>query len=251
MSNTMARRPKQLGFTLIELLIAMSIMGLLLVATMVAWRVGTSSHEKANRFVEMQQRQAAVEELIQNQIGDMVPVRPWMSIGRPQTFFYGNDQGMRFVSRYSLLARTRGGLVLAEYVVQQRQGQSRLLLRETALHSLRELDAQLVAGQFSRTDTDPKYLPLLVEDSAGTQGDGDWLVLIDHLKSCKVEYFVVPGIGKTGQWTGSWMGADGFLPHGIAIKAEPEEDRAEAGRLLIAAAVQNHSRITEYRLFYR
>ena len=234
------------GFTLIELLVSITIIGMLSTSMVMAWRVAASAFEKVSKVLEQDHRAGAVQQLIERQIGAMAPVRPWLMYGRPEVFFQGERNYMRFVSRYSLGGRTRGGLVLAEYQFVETNGVTKLLFQETPIKSLEGLSQVVDVESIKSLGQAIHFKPIdgdiqarLNEQNSPNPG---WQLLIDNLDNSRLEYFVVENNLPAGRWKDTWTSGGDSLPRGVAIRLEAHA--AEAGMLLgpVVAVVQNYVR---------
>src|SRR5215471_1425892 len=98
--------PVEVGFTLMELLVSMSLMGLLAVAILVGFRIGTNAWAKGDtRLDTIRARQFSLD-LLNRQIGAMVPYYSKQKIGEAPVdvlLFQGLERALRFVSSFSAL----------------------------------------------------------------------------------------------------------------------------------------------------
>ncbi|MSO19398.1 MAG: prepilin-type N-terminal cleavage/methylation domain-containing protein [Acidobacteria bacterium] len=251
--NSMLRKPcvhrtvvATAGFTLIELLVSITVVGMLSTSMVMAWRVAASAFEKVSKLLEQDHRAGAVQQLIEGQIGDMVPVRPWLIYGRPEVFFQGERNYMRFVSRYSLGGRTRGWLVLAEYQLVEKNGITKLLFQETPIKSLEGLSQVVEVESVKSSGQAIHFKPIGGDSQAGLDKQNSpnrgWQLLIDNLDNSRLEYFVVENNLQAGRWIDTWTSGGDSLPRGVAIRLGTHG--AGAGMLLkpVVAMVQNYER---------
>ncbi|HMA85584.1 MAG TPA: type II secretion system protein, partial [Desulfosalsimonadaceae bacterium] len=98
------------GFTLIELLISITIIGVLLVSVMGAFRIGINAWEKGEADIETYQRQQVVLQLVKQQL---VSIRR-AEIRKEDTepyYFKGNEHIVEFISDVSLVPGSHYGRV--------------------------------------------------------------------------------------------------------------------------------------------
>ena len=110
------------GVTLIELLVAITLLSLLAVGILFAFRIGLSGMTRSNERLLSNRRVLGVERILSQQVAGFVPVK---ADCRPQPdapeqrlpFFQGDVQTMRFVSTYSLDEASRGYPRILEFQV--------------------------------------------------------------------------------------------------------------------------------------
>ena len=116
------KRSRSRGVTLIELLVAITLLSLLAVGILFAFRIGLTGMARANDRFMTNRRVLGVERILAQQVAGFVPVRAGC---RPQPnapeqrlpFFQGDAQTMRFVSTYSLDEASRGMPRILEFQV--------------------------------------------------------------------------------------------------------------------------------------
>jgi general secretion pathway protein J len=121
------------GFTLIELLISMTIIGVVLVLVMGAFRLGINAWEKGEENIEVYQRQQIVLELVKKQLASIR--RTKITTEDSSYYFKGDESSVEFVSAVSIVPTDRKGDVLVRYRIRQDgdEGGLSLFLHETTL----------------------------------------------------------------------------------------------------------------------
>ena len=220
-----ARPRRQSGVTLMEVLLAVTLLSLLSAGMLTAMRVGLDALNKSNARLLDNRRVAAVERILQQQVGGFMPVVAQCVSDTPQVpaqkmpFFQGKPEAMRFVSTYSLDGAWRGLpqilelLVIpgAEGVGASPGGQRNSLYRSGRRRpALPGTDARPVAG-----GTVPRFRP-------ASAGPGSF-VLADKLARCRFGYLEAPPSGAPpavpDRWRGNWVSP--AWPLGVRIEMEP------------------------------
>jgi prepilin-type N-terminal cleavage/methylation domain-containing protein len=119
------------GFSLLEILVAITITALLSTAVIASFRIGISSWQRGEEFLDRSQRLSAAAELIQKQIGSVNPLISVTALnaptnlnkplpGEPQEgpMFMGTRQDLVFVSGYPLTGQAPGGMQLIRYFLE-------------------------------------------------------------------------------------------------------------------------------------
>lgn len=107
------RRQRQRGLTLMEVLIAVTLVGLLMVAISVSLSIGLRAMERANSKLELNRRVVRTQQVLEQQIVHLTPtiascVMRNADLPQQMPFFQGEPLAMRFVSSYSMLEGDRG-----------------------------------------------------------------------------------------------------------------------------------------------
>ncbi len=104
------------GFTLIEVIVTMTILGLIVVVVLGAFRLGLSAWDKGEQTREEYQRQRTATQLISRQIKSTVPYKVKTQKAEADYLaFQGNAHSLKFVSTLSLRAARPDGFVFAIY----------------------------------------------------------------------------------------------------------------------------------------
>jgi prepilin-type N-terminal cleavage/methylation domain-containing protein len=126
------------GFTLMELLVSMTLMGLVAVAILFGFRIGTNAWAKGGASLDRFRTTQGTFDLLNRQIGSMKAhywVQKLKDAPVELLLFQGTPEGMRFVSDFSFKSRSAGGLWLIEYFVMKSKDsqQMNLMLNEMPL----------------------------------------------------------------------------------------------------------------------
>ncbi|HOK47318.1 MAG TPA: prepilin-type N-terminal cleavage/methylation domain-containing protein [Bryobacteraceae bacterium] len=201
--STAARR----GVTLIELLIAVSLLSTLSVGMLFALRVGINALDKANGKLIANRRAASVQNILESQIANFMPVNAACPSGVPNSppalvpFFDGEPQSMRFVSSYSLEEAARGSPKILEFAVipgEQNRG-VRLIVNEypyTGPLSTGALCLGMIENPAPGIDRAPQYRPI----EPGPRS----FVLADRLAFCRFAYMQEVPAPEFARWLPEW-----------------------------------------------
>ncbi len=192
------------GFTLIEILIAVSLVGLLSVAMLVAIRVGLNAEIKATTRLDANRRVVGAQRALQQEINGFMPeIAIWNQPDgggfRKIPFFEGAPQSMRFVSSYSLKDASRGLPQLLEFlVVPGDQGRGvRLIVDELPYRGGASAGSRIAGFETGAAGTTlPVFFP--IEVGAGS------FVLADRLASCRFYYLAQEQNPPRREWRPDW-----------------------------------------------
>jgi len=106
------------GFTLIELLISITIIGVVLVVIMGAFRIGINAWEKGEADIGTYQRQQIVLQLVKQQLAAIRPQEIKKEDQAPY-YFLGNEQTVEFVSDVAVIPGNRFGRVFVKYRIRE------------------------------------------------------------------------------------------------------------------------------------
>ena len=228
--------PGQSGVTLIELLIAVSLVGIISVALLMAIRVGVNAMDKTNSRVVDNRRVLGVQRILESQIGGMIPVKaPCLGAdGQPFSFFEGRPDHMRFVSSYSLAEAARGYARVLEFKVipGERSAGVRLIVNE-----------RLYTGP---TSVAPLCLGFSADPTTGSrtaqfpdvEANANSFVLADKLAYCRILYRETLPPPEFERWLPVWVNGN-LLPSGIRVEMGPLEPDP-AGLPLMSVTVPMH-----------
>ena len=214
---TRTRMKRQAGVTLMELTIAVTLLSLLSVGLLFAFRIGLTAYSKIQTRLMDNRRVAGAQRILEQQLEGLMPVVAPCGAGAPGAgansgFFQGGPQTMRLVSTFSLQQAWRGqSQILEIFQIPGAEGRGvRLVVNETPYRGPAEA-AQLCATHFL----------------AGTAGPGSF-VLADKLAFCRFSYLTQP-VNATDPpvWVTTWSMTT--WPRAIRVEMEPMEP--DPGRL--------------------
>jgi len=222
------------GFTLLELLISFTIVALLATTVLFGWRIAASAWQKANLYSLRSRTVLETNQLLQEQIASMVPYQAITSAGNPETFFQGEPQSARFLSRYSLAGRAGSGLYRIDYQIAEGAGGTKqLLLNEFPVRSREELGALIAGAETNNVERMLRFYPF----ERGPQT----VTLLEGLRECRLEYYQPPVPPQPGYWRDHWSSNSGELPRGMAIRVLAPEQPDYLIPISIVAAIRDFS----------
>jgi hypothetical protein len=177
------------GITLMELLVSITLLSLLAIGILFAFRIGLNSMTRTNSRLMSNRKVLGVERILAQQIAGFVPTRADCRAA-PQAppqqvpFFQGEPETMRFVSTYSLQEASRGYPRILEFqVIPGDQGHGvRLVVNEhlyTGPLSTGRLCSGLLSDPAARTTT-VLFFPVQI--------GAESFVLADRLAHCRFSY---------------------------------------------------------------
>ncbi|MBI4480231.1 MAG: prepilin-type N-terminal cleavage/methylation domain-containing protein [Acidobacteria bacterium] len=230
------RRQIQDGFTLLELLVSMTVVALLATTILFGWRIAAGAWGRANQLVEDQRRVVAVHQVLTTQMAEMMPLAPSTRLGSTGVFFQGEGQTARFLSRYSLVYRSRSGLYRIEYqIADASDGVHQLLVNEVPASSSNDI-ASLLTG----TEQRPEGMLLRF---APFERRSQTRVLLDDLTEAHFEYYRPAGPLRAGEWVREWINQGNELPRAMAIRLTARSVADRLQPVSIVAGIENYSRI--------
>ena len=232
----MVQRPHTAaGFTLLELLVSITVVSLLALTILFAWRVAAAAWQRANDRLARQRTVLATHQLLQEQMASLVAYPVRAPGGGLELFFQGEPGAARFVSRYSLAHRTRSGFYRIEYKIEEQAGGTRrLLMNEYPVTSREELGDLIAGVEMNSGRRLLQFRPFEERPETTT--------LLEGLEECRFEYYPAAALSQPAVWTDRWAASANELPQAMAIRAVA---RAAGGRLRpvsIVAAVQQNAR---------
>lgn len=224
------RAPGQNGLTLIEVLVAITLVGLLMVALSASLNIGLRAMERSNERLEMNRRVLRTQEILEQQILHLTPSIASCVLEDPRSpqqipFFQGEPAAMRFVSSYSLREGDRGYPRILEFTVVSGDNTKtppgvRLIVNE--LPYLGPLSSgRLCFGlQFDRAlgRTVPAFAPVQPRPTS--------FVLADRLMQVQFRYLEPRPRPQPPAWVNHWGLAE--LPEAIGINLVPLPDESAA-----------------------
>lgn len=214
---------RQRGMTLIEVLIAVTLVGLLMVAIATSLSIGLRAMERSNDRLALNRRVERTQEILEQQILNLTPVSAACLLRNPESpeaipFFQGEPLQMRFVSTYSLTEASRGYPRILEFTVvpgdaRQNPPGVRLIVNE-----------RLYSGPFSAGQTcfgmglDP-VTSFSVPQFAPIQPRPDSFIIADRLLFSRFRYLRYGQPPEPSGWLDSWIFKE--LPEAIAVEMQP------------------------------
>lgn len=205
------------GFTLIELLISITIIGVVLVVVMGAFRIGINAWEKGEADIETYQRQQIVLQLIKQQLASIQPAAITKE-GADPYFFLGNERTVEFVSDASIVPGNRYGRVFVKYRLRQ-SGEGEAV-------SLEIHEKSLASGA-----GESLFEPL----------DEAYHMLLDNMAAIRFE-FLLKEPDAPPQWLRDWdpQAFEGELPEAVRLTL-----RAKAGGAPVSVVGRVASELTD------
>jgi prepilin-type N-terminal cleavage/methylation domain-containing protein len=207
------------GITLIELLVSITLLSLLSVGILFAFRIGVNSMSRTDSRLISNRRVLGVERILTEQIAGFVPTRAECGAPpQPLPFFQGEPETMRFVSTYSLQEASRGYPRILEFqVVPGDQGRGVRLVVNEHLYSgplsTRRFCSGVQADPIARTSA-PLFYPVQI--------GGESFVLADQLAHCRFAFLEEFEPPRPSIWRSRWVRGD-VTPVAVRIDMVPLE----------------------------
>jgi general secretion pathway protein J len=191
------------GFTLIELLISITIIGMIMVIVMGAFRIGIRAWEKGDADINIQQRQQVVLELVKQQLASMSH-SPVVDNEGKSYYFKADEQSVSFVSGISIVPANRYGKVLVQYRIRQQSGKENFILE------IHEQSAALISR----------------EDNGFEPSDDSWHLLIDDMAAIEFEFLLKDKKQEIFEWYRIWSPDDikKDLPAAVRLAFKADKD---------------------------
>jgi general secretion pathway protein J len=190
------------GSTLIELLISITIVGIILVIIMGAFRIGIRAWEKGEQDVESFQRQQIVLSILKRQLSSICR-RPISIKGGGSFIFSGNEKIIDFISSVSIIPGNAIGDVRVTYRVRQNN--------DNNLYYLEIAERNFLTGGADET------IDMLEEDMVH--------VLIADVYDIRFEYLKMAQ-NEAGEWQPVWdEGAETGLPAAVKCVLQMDEKK--------------------------
>ena len=208
------------GFTLIELMISITLVAAISAGILMAMRTALQSMQKVNDRLASNRRVLSVQQILQHQISNAMPIMGQCDAGNAVFSFNGHPETMHLVSSYSMTEGARGYARVIELQVIPADRGWRLIANE-ALYSGPASTAQFCLGGGFRTG-----LPTPQS-----------FVVADRLAYCRFSYRAVdPESPRPGPWVPEWNAA--ILPAGVRVEMAPlEADPAHLPILTVTARI--------------
>jgi prepilin-type N-terminal cleavage/methylation domain-containing protein len=216
-SHSVCARRASAGFTLMELLVSMTLMGLVALAILFGFRIGTNAWAKGGAGLDRARTTQATFDALSRQIGSM---RAYYSMQKlkeapvEMLLFQGTSAGMRFVSTFSFQSRSSGGLWLVEcFVTRSKESEpKRLVLNETPLPT----DEALTDSLFHDIELGEDNQP--VARFPEFQVRPDSISLVEEADDLQFRYLRPPGQARVRV-----PGTKELLPQGVEIQLRWKE----------------------------
>ena len=190
------------GFTLVELLISLTILSIILVIILGAFRVGVRAWEKGEQDIDSNQRSRIVLGLIKQQLSSIVLKK--ITIDSQSFFLKGDAKSLEFLSMLSLDPGNEFGSVYVKYVVKEKEDQK---------ESLVFFERNIV---FMDKEFNPENLD-----------DNDFHALIPDAQDVSFEYLKPPGEENAYEWQETWNPKnDSGVPPAVKMILKKDEKTA-------------------------
>lgn len=191
------------GSTLIELLISITLVGLILVIIMGAFRIGIRAWETGERDVEDFQRQQIVLSILKRQMAS-VCWRPIPLEGEAPFVFNGSPDVLDFISTAAIVPGNDLGSVRVSYRVVQGEAQDRV--------SLEMAERNFLTGGMTQ--------PIEMLDVEAIH------LLLADVYDIRFEYLPKSGDGQETQWQPDWTeAATAGLPAAVKCVLQMDEKK--------------------------
>ena len=190
------------GFTLVELLISLTILSIILVIVLGAFRVGVRAWEKGEQDIDSNQRSRIVLDLVKQQLSSIVLKK--ITVNTQSFFLKGDAKSLEFVSMLSLDPGNEFGSVYVKYVVKEKEDQK---------ESLAFYERNIV---FMDKEFNPENLD-----------DNDFHELISDAREVSFKYLKQPEEEKAYEWQETWdPEKDSGMPPAVKMILKKEEETA-------------------------
>ena len=190
------------GSTLIELLISITIVGVILVIIMGAFRIGIRAWEKGEQDVESFQRQQIVLSILKRQLSSIC-LRPIPIEGGGSFVFNGDEKIIDFISTVSIIPGNDIGNVRVTYRVSQNN--------DNNLYRLEMAERNFLTGGAGET------IDMLEDDMVHE--------LIADVYDIRFEYLKMVQ-NEAGEWQSLWNeGEDAGLPAAVKCILQMDEKK--------------------------
>lgn len=191
------------GFTLIELLISITIIGVLLVLVMGAFRIGIKAWEKGEADIETYQRQQIVLQLVKQQIASMRRAEIRKEDTEPY-YFKGDEYTVEFISDRSVVPGNQYGRVFVKYRIREANDGEGVTLE------IYEADLATAAG----------------EQSVFEPPEEDFHALVGGMAEIRFEYLVPEEEADGFEWQTVWdpEAVEAEIPPAIRLTLQAAEN---------------------------
>ena len=227
------------GLTLIEVLVSVTLLSLLLVAMLLAMRIGFNAYAKTNSKLMADRRVAGAQRVVSEEIEGLMPVTiactGGQASGGPKVaFLKAEPQAMRFVSAFSLQQGWRGQpRVLDMFVIPGATAGVRLVVNEAIYNPVGAGKSCLQVAPDPLTGAmAPRFPP--------PEPNGASFVLADELAGCRFMYLPRPDAAHPQTtWTAEASGRG--WPMAVRNEMTPlEPDPSRLEPITITAPIRVH-----------
>ncbi len=131
-----------LGFTLLELIISITLLGIIVIITVGAMRLGARSVDSGEKKIESLERIKASLNIVESQIQSEIPLT-YDEEGVKKYFFKGDRESLQFSTNYSIWGGQKGYVIVTYRVESGDQGKQVLYASENIVGIEEKRDAKL------------------------------------------------------------------------------------------------------------
>jgi hypothetical protein len=192
-------RHRELGFTLLEMIVSVTLVAMMAVGLWGVFRISVLSWSRGTDFIDANQRNRTVLDLIQKQMAStygVIAPTDLQAGGRVYPIYAGAETSVQFISLNSLRFQENPGLTMVSYDV-----------------------ARDRTGAFSLEEREARYLGLdPTRESILDRRDEEATTLFSNLLSFKFEYFDPGTVDHPARWVTNWEASEtGRLPAAISM----------------------------------
>jgi len=223
------------GMTLIEVVVAVTLLGLLSTALLVAFQMGAGAWQDARERLLLDRRISSANQILNRALACIVPVTAipprGSGVGRVP-FFQGEPAAMRFVSSYSATEGARGGLNVYELKVVERRRGYRVLLNQDRYRGPRSV-GRLITGIESDRPVRGRVLRFRPIEPRAVS-----LIIADDLRHCSFSYLWNPPMSRAEpEWRPLWNEQD-LIPAAVTIDLAPLKREARLRPVSITVPIR-------------
>jgi general secretion pathway protein J len=178
-------RNNEQGFTLLEMLVSVTLIAIMAVALWAVFRISINSWIRGTEFVDVNQRNRTVLDLVKKQIASIHGVMAQTDLqtgGITYPVFFGTESSMQFISLNSLRFQEHPGLTMVSY----------------------DLTADGHGG-YSLVERESQYLGLdPLRASVFEDRNEPVTVIYENLMTFMFEYFDPGNVSRPPRWVKEW-----------------------------------------------
>jgi prepilin-type N-terminal cleavage/methylation domain-containing protein len=212
---------RQRGFTLMELMISITLVAAISAGILMSMRTGLQTMQKVNDRLASDRRVLAMQQILQHQLSNAMPVAGLCDTGGAVFSFNGTEQTMHLVSSYSMSEGARGyPRVIELQVIGSSSGGLQLIANEAPYTGPGSTAQFCLGGGFGTGRAGPQSF-----------------VVADRLAYCRFAYKGVdPENPKGGAWGPEWTKS--VLPSAARVEMAPlSGDAAHLPLLSVTARI--------------